>query len=263
MKIRKYGLTLGVMGIMLLSACGEISANEISEAAVAEAAAVSETNGAAAEEAKPADETTEAGSEEEFTEEIDGEIFGETFGETFPLPQLEIEEAAEGTENSDNPDKTGEDFFEEYDWEAQNAATDKFERLLNSFPVSEDNNPIYPDNFCGVYYESETACLYIALTDISENAVQPYRDITGDENVKFVQHKYPFNRLWELKEYVAGLMSDRERKIYSVGVRETDNCVDITAGSREALEALKDELIAKGFEEDSFEIVVGEMAVLC
>lgn len=239
MNIKKSAIIF-LLAISLLTACGENAPAE-TRATESESQTVSSESAAA--------ETPEEISESET-----------------PTEASVTEQAESGTAKEEAVTKETEnieDFLAEYDWEAQNAANDKYEKLADSFSVSEDNKPVYPDDYCGAYYVSEEGCLYIALTDISESAVKPYRDITGDENVKFVQHKYSYNRLLALNEYVVGLMPEGGFEIYGVGVYETDNRVGVTVGSQESLEALKAELIARGFEEDSFEISVGEMAVLC
>lgn len=229
-----------MLAISLLTACGENAPAEIRET-----------------ESEPQTISSESAAQET-PEEISE---SETPTEVRVTEQAESETAKEETVTEERSNT--EDFLAEYDWEAQNAANDKYEKLVNTFAVSEDNKPIYPDDYCGAYYVSEESCLYIALTDISESAVKPYRDITGDENVKFVQHKYSYNRLLVLNEYVVGLMPEGGFEVYGVGVYETDNHVGVTVGSQKALEALKAELIARGFEEDMFEIAVGEPAVLC
>ncbi len=247
MNIKKSAI-VSVLAMSLLTACSENAPAEIRETE-SETQTISSTSAA-----------------EEMPEEISE---SETPTEAEVTAQAETEAAKEVaadlsvTEEAENPHGEIDDFLLEYDWEAQNAANDKFAKLESTFPVSEDNKPVYPDDYCGAYYVSEEGCLYIALTDISESAVKPYRDITGDENVKFVQHKYPYNRLLVLNEYAVGLMSEGGFEVYGAGIYETDNRVGVTVGSQEALEALRAELIARGFEEDMFEIAVGGQAVLC
>ncbi|MDE6593433.1 MAG: hypothetical protein K2K57_10290 [Oscillospiraceae bacterium] len=237
MNIKKSAV-ISVIAISLLTACGENAPAEIRETE-SESQTVSITSAAA--------ETSEEFSESEIPTEAE------------VTEQVESETAKEEavTEERSNT----EDFLAEYDWAAQNAAIEIYEKLIESFTES-DGDITYLENYSGAYYVSEESCLYIALTDISESAVKPYRDITGDENVKFVQHKYSYNSLLVLNEYVVGLMSEGGFEIYGVGIYEKDNRVGITAGSQEALEVLKSELISKGFEEDMFEISIGEPVIL-
>ena len=227
-----------MLAISLLTACGENAPAEIRETEN-ESQTVSSTSAAA--------ETSEEFSESEIPTEAQ------------VTEQAESETAKEETVTEESSNT--EDFLAEYDWAAQNAALEIYEKLIGSF-TKPDGDITYPENYSGAYYVPEEGRLCIALTDISESAVKPYRDITGDENVKFVQHKYSYNKLIVLNEYVVGLMSDSGFEIYGVGIYEKDNRVGITAGSQEDLEALKAELIARGFEEDSFEISIGEPMIL-
>lgn len=236
MNIKKSAI-IPIIAISLLTACGENAPAEIRETE-REAQTISS-------EAAPRENSGEISESEATTE-------------AKVTAQAETETAKEETVTEERSNI--EDFLAEYDWEAQNAAGEKIERLRTSL-TNDEGETVYPENYSGAYYND--GCLCIALTDISESAVKPYRDITGDDNVKFVQHKYSYNRLLVLNEYVVGLMPDSGFKIYGVGIYEKDNRVGITAGSQEDLEALKAELIARGFEEDSFEISVGEPNVLC
>lgn len=152
-------------------------------------------------------------------------------------------------------------FFREYDWESQNIANEKYARLMDSFPGDIEPEKEYPENYCGAYYEDGS--LYICLTDISEEAVKPYRDITGDDRVEFIQQEFPLSYLRENQEYISGLMSDREWEINSTGVYQRDNRLGIGVGSREAEERLRVHLLEKGYPENSFLIEIEAMAVPC
>lgn len=152
-------------------------------------------------------------------------------------------------------------FFREYDWESQNIANEKYARLMDSFPGDIEPEKEYPADYCGAYYEDGS--LFICLTDISEEAVKPYRDITGDDRVEFIQQEFPLSYLRENQEYISGLMSDGDWEITGTGVYQHDNRLGIGVLSQEALDRLQAHLIEKGYPENSFIIEIQGMAVLC
>lgn len=169
------------------------------------------------------------------------------------------------TDDEQPPEEDGmtdaDKFFREYDWEAQNIAGEKYARLMDSFPGDTEPEKEYPENYCGAYYEDGS--LYICLTDISEEAVKPYRDITGGDGVEFIKQEFPLNYLKENQEYISGLMSDGDWEITGTGVYQHDNRLGIGVLSQEAMNRLQAHLIEKGYPESSFIIEIQGMAVLC
>lgn len=226
---------------MLLSACG--SAEAVNEGS----GAVSDISSA------ETDIVTEMETSSETAEVLPPEIITES------TPEGRLEETVPG--GSEQPrEESGDDVFPEYDPEAENAAMEKFERLVSSFSDSTEGGKVYPEDYCGAYYEDGS--LFICLTDISEEAVKPYSDITGGDEVEFIKQEFSINYLMALSDYVVELMSDREWEINSGGLYQKDNRVGIGVGSQEALERLHAHLTEKGYPENSFSIEIEEIGIL-
>lgn len=193
----------------------------------------------------------------------------ETSAVTEPVDVMEdirSEDIAEDIIDDEQPQEEdgmtdADKFFREYDWESQNIANEKYARLMDSFPGDIEPEKEYPADYCGAYYEDGS--LFICLTDISEEAVKPYRDITGDDRVEFIQQEFPLSYLRENQEYISGLMSDGDWEITGTGVYQHDNRLGIGVLSQEALDRLQAHLIEKGYPENSFIIEIQGMAVLC
>ncbi|MCM1579436.1 MAG: hypothetical protein NC078_11620 [Ruminococcus sp.] len=250
--------------LLLLTACGDTSSPEI-PAAGGVTVTVSESK--LQKEYETAEETvteskTVTGEQDASVTELPVGVMTADEEESQAAPSESSEEdVPEGDLSDDNvPDDEDTAFTEDYDWEAQNEALDKYSKMLESFPAY-DGETEYPDDYCGAYYSD--GCLYVALTDISEENLKRYKEILGSGSVLYVQHKYPIKRLSALNDYVVELMHASDREIYGVGISETNNHVGITVGSEKAMESLTAEIIAMGFEEDTFSMEIGTMGVLC
>lgn len=257
---RKFYIAAAAM-CMLLSACGEVSGSEGSGTVSDMPAAVSQT----AAENESVSETSAVIEPDDITEEITDDITEKAAAEDIADDVLQEDIIEDIIDEELPPYENGavevDEFFGNYDWEAQNIANEKYARLMDSFPGDIEPEKEYPENYCGAYYEDSS--LYICLTDISEEAVKPYRDITGDDRVEFIQQEFPLSYIRENQEYISGLMSDREWEINSTGVYQRDNRLGIGVGSREAEERLRVHLLEKGYPENSFLIEIEAMAVPC
>lgn len=245
---------------LLLTACGEVPGSEGNGAVSDMPAAAMQT----AAENEGVSETSAVTETDDITEAITDDIPEEAAAQDIADDLLQediIEDNIDDEQLPENGTADIDEFFGDYDWESQNIANEKFERLMNSFPGDTEPEKEYPADYCGAYYEDGS--LFICLTDISEEAVKPYRDITGDDRVEFIQQEFPLSYLRENQEYISGLMSDREWEINSTGVYQRDNRLGIGVGSHEAEERLRAHLLEKGYPENSFLIEIEAMAVLC
>lgn len=238
---RKFYIAAAAM-CMLLSACG--SAGAVNEGS----GVLADTSAQVTAEIDSAEETSAVTEPADVIEDIRSEDIAEDIIDDEQPPE------EDGMTDADK-------FFREYDWESQNIANEKYARLMDSFPGDTEPEKEYPENYCGAYYEDGS--LYICLTDISEEAVKPYRDITGDDRVEFIQQEFPLSYLRENQEYISGLMSDGDWEITGTGVYQHDNRLGIGVLSQEALDRLQAHLIEKGYPENSFIIEIQGMAVLC
>lgn len=238
---RKFYIAAAAM-CMLLSACG--SAGAVNEGS----GVLTDTSAQVTAEIDSAEETSAVTEPVDVMEDIRSEDIAEDIIDD-EQPQEE-----DGMTDADK-------FFREYDWESQNIANEKYARLMDSFPGDIEPEKEYPADYCGAYYEDGS--LFICLTDISEEAVKPYRDITGDDRVEFIQQEFPLSYLRENQEYISGLMSDGDWEITGTGVYQHDNRLWIGVLSQEALDRLQAHLIEKGYPENSFIIEIQGMAVLC
>ena len=148
----------------------------------------------------------------------------------------------------------------------ENEACDKFENLINSFSIATHSNGAndeksvaFPNEYGGAFYADGK--LNICLTDVSEKSTVSCKEIVGDDNVNYIKCIYPYNYLREVNNYIVNLMSNNNDKyaINTVGITQRDNVVNVSVSTSEKAEELSDELISKGFEKKSFDIIVDEM----
>jgi len=222
-------LTAVLASAVIMSACG--SAAEETDTA-------SRTSMSSIVEAPKLPETAISESSAEITET-------ETETETEPAPTTteasEPQAADEETQNNEI---------------SENTAHEKFNKLINSFTSETDssNNPTveYPDNYGGAFYDNRT--LNIMLTDISESAVAAYADVVGNDGVNYIKCEYSYNYLFDLNDYIVGLMSEKKYNINETGIYQKANIVNTGVSTDEDARALTDDLLSQGYDKNSFEI---------
>lgn len=91
----------------------------------------------------------------------------------------------------DQPDKTIV--------ELKGNATTAYQALIRTFPLTDEGEYIYPDDFAGAWRDGMNLC--VALTSDDEKTVEKYRSILkGYDGVTFEKVKYSMNELLDLQE---------------------------------------------------------------
>ncbi len=104
----------------------------------------------------------------------------------------------------------------------QAAAIEAYRTLEKAlFTISEDGWLVYPDDFCGAWLCDDI--LYIATVKGTDNT--EYKDVLSQYScVKFVEYKYSYNVLNEIKEYIYNEIKD-EINIVEYCVDQKQNAI--------------------------------------
>ena len=109
---------------------------------------------------------------------------------------------------------------DDYDWAAQNRATDTYQVLYNV--VYDKNNRPMRDDFAGAWYDQQTKLLVVAVTENGDMSF--YRELLKDfDNVEFVTLKYSLKALRTLQDKVFDKLLDI---MSGAGTDESGNVVD-------------------------------------
>ena len=107
---------------------------------------------------------------------------------------------------------------------SQEKALKAYSQLWNSFTKDEDGMVIYPEEYGGEYIEND--CLYIELTDISEETIDDYSERCESlDCVRFVKADYSLNELEQYDKLSYELL--QQYSVVSFGVDRKNNRYEI------------------------------------
>ncbi len=100
--------------------------------------------------------------------------------------------------------------------------------LIEEFGFDEDGNPLYPDEYAGMWVDEQM--LVVALTDTSDEVITEYKTAAGEyaDYLQFEKAEYSYNDLKaQADDIVTDLRENKDIAVISYSVSETENKIVI------------------------------------
>lgn len=128
----------------------------------------------------------------------------------------------------------------------QKICLEEYEDLLLSLYSEESKDVDYPDEYGGIYYDSESEMVTICLTDLDSSNY--YKDFFKKSDIEFKEVEYNLDELNETYEYISDHMLQNNVTVSCVS--EKTNTVEVAVQSDEDKEKLISFVKNNGFDSD-------------